>query len=272
MNRINGLYIPLLTPAYFGSIDEISLISLMSTAEPFVDGYVPCLSSGEGQKLTIDEWKQVVDIVRKNTTKPIYCGIKHESMSDILLLATYAKEIGCEGIVLPVPSFEGEALKQYFETLFEKVDINCIVYNTELYPITDMDTVLLLDSIPNIVAIKESSSNPVFFKELCDLKQSNDIKISVLQGMEHQLDYIEHCDGLLLSLLNTEPELLHTYFKTLDETLKKKIYRLFYEQNLGGEWYISLKAIMKERGIFRSAEEIHPFVVFNQSLIDSIIN
>ena len=66
MNKIEikGLYVPIITPMFHGEFDKGSMQKLIESVDQYVDGYVPCLSSGEGQVLSNEQWKEVVQFVR----------------------------------------------------------------------------------------------------------------------------------------------------------------------------------------------------------------
>jgi len=82
------------------------------------------------------------------------------------------------------------------------------------------------------------------------------LKMSVLQGMENQLLQSKGCDGYLISLGNVEPQLCKTMFENPTEENNQKVLAKFWEYNLGGEWFITLKALLYSRGIIRSAEQV----------------
>jgi 4-hydroxy-tetrahydrodipicolinate synthase len=72
----SGIYLPLLTPFYKGKFDGDSLGRLMADVDSHVDGFIPCLSSGEGALLSDDIWSQLVQYVRSNSKKTVVAGIK----------------------------------------------------------------------------------------------------------------------------------------------------------------------------------------------------
>ena len=87
-------------------------------------------------------------------------------------------------------------------------------------------------------------------------KKSWKLDISILQGMEHQIKDSLQADGALVSIANIEPELCKRILSTQDQGLLDELDELFWKYNLGGDRYISLKAILMSKGIFKSAEQI----------------
>jgi len=260
MDEIKGLLVPISTPMYHGKFDRASMKKLVNNVGPYVSGYVPCLSSGEGQKMSDKLWVEVTSSIVKMTDKPIYVGVKRVKEEDTVKLIKKAKQIGCAGVTIPVPSLGNERkVVEYFQRL-NKLGMDTIVYNTETASIKTVKGITDLDKIGNIIAVKDSSMNMLLFRKLVDLRKKEKLNLSISQGIEHLLYDSKGCDGYLISLLNLEPRLCSEMFKKQDKKTDKKIKDLFWEYNLGGEWYVTIKASLRERGIIKSAEEINPFI------------
>ena len=254
--NITGLFVPLVTPFYRGKFDETSMKKLIKSLDPSVDGYIPCLSSGEGKKLSVKEWEAVTKLACSSTKKPVFAGILQESEKEIFALIQKTNKLPCTGIVVPTLYDSDEKNFKYLKQVAEKSIKPILFYNTEEHPLKAVATIEKLDSLPKIVAVKDSSMNMALFKKLIALKKQNKLHMSIFQGMEHLLLQSAGCDGYVISLLNTEPKLCKTMFQKQDKATNDRIIAKFWEQNLGGNWYISLKAILHERGIIHSAEEI----------------
>jgi 4-hydroxy-tetrahydrodipicolinate synthase len=258
MNKeiVKGLYVPLITPMLYGVFDKESMSKLIKSVDQYVDGYVPCLSSGEGQILSNGQWKEVVEFVRTQTDKPLFPGIKREKIEDSVLLEKVAVELKCDGVTIPVPFKDWGDNKSYFDKFLADTSSKIMIYNTENAFISELENLKDLDVNDRIVAIKDSSMNKGFFVEICKSRISQDLSMTVLQGMEHQLDVSEGCDGFLISLLNIEPGLVREMFEKPSDETNKKILDIFWKYNLGGNWYVTLKALLFEKKIIRSAEEV----------------
>jgi 4-hydroxy-tetrahydrodipicolinate synthase len=257
---IKGLYVPLITPMNKGVYDGSSMRKLIKYVDPHVSGYVPCLSSGEGHKMGDKLWYQTVKSVREITNKPVIAGIKRKALNETVFLATKAKTLGCDAIIVPVPSRKSTEILSYFTQLSKKSLLPIMIYNTESDFINKPEILSKLDALNNIIAIKDSSMNLKFFSQICNLRIKKQLQMNVLQGMEHLLDTPKGCDGYLVSLLNTEPKLVHDYYISKKNKHNKKILELFYKYNLGGQWFVTLKGLLYERGIISSAEEINPTI------------
>lgn len=247
---------PLITPCYRGQFDPLSLTGLIRSLEAKVQGFVPCLSSGEGQMLNDKQWEQVVQATRGATAKPVLAGIKRSSLAATIALAHRAEELGCDGIVLPVPGRDTREVVDYFQAIAAETSLPIVIYNTETQSIQTLAALRQLEAIPSIIAIKDSSMNEAFFETLCMLRQEGDLRLSVLQGMEHQLKTPQGCDGYLIALANVEPTLCRQMFAQPSDAINQEILELFWRYNLGGDWFISLKSILFCRQTIRSAEQV----------------
>lgn len=257
---IAGLYVPLLTPLCYGAYDPESMERLVRSVEEHVDGFVPCLSTGEGQVLSDSRWAEVVRHVRSLTAKPVIAGIKRDTVAEVASLAALAEEIGCEAFITPVPSSDWKVAEAHLSGIVADTKLPFVIYNTENAAISDTAHLMKLDAEPRIVAMKDSSLNEAFFAEACALRRDGKLSMSVLQGMENLLAAPDGCDGYLVSLANAEPALVRSMLERPSPETNLAIARKFMEYNLGSEWYVSLKAILFQRGLLRSAEQAQQFV------------
>jgi 4-hydroxy-tetrahydrodipicolinate synthase len=255
-NIVKGLYLPLITPMLYGHFDKDSMLKLIKSVDEYVDGYVPCLSSGEGQIISNEQWKEVVEFIRSQTNKPLFPGIKREKIEDTILLEKIAHELDCDGVTIPVPFKTWNENKVYFDNLLRDTKSQMIIYNTENAFISELENLKELDANERIVAIKDSSMNRDFFAQMCKARLENELSMTVLQGMEHQLDTPSGCDGYLVSLLNIEPKLVKEMLENPTPETNKKILDIFWKYNLGGNWFVTLKALLFERKIINSAEGV----------------
>ncbi len=252
---LSGIYVPLLTPFYQGRFDPQSLKKLMQFVTPQVDGFVPCLSSGEGGVISDTVWEEVVRCTRANSKKTVIAGIKRSTLVETIKLARKAQSIGCEAIMVPVPrAVESESLR-YFSELTRKIALPVVVYNTEQNRFTSVAAIKELQRNEMIVGIKDSSMNKKLFSQMCKMRADGALRFPVFQGMEHQMQYPVGCDGYIVALTNIEPKLCRQMLTKNSSRLNEKIIDMFWQYNLGGNWYVSLKALLCERRIIRSAEE-----------------
>ena len=252
---LSGIYVPLVTPFYRGALDPRSLKKLIHYVAPSVDGYVPCLSSGEGALLSDAVWKDVVYYTRSFTNKPVIAGIKRNSLADTIKLAGKADKIGCAAVMVPVPYAEESESLHYFSRLTNQIALPVVVYNTEQNRFKSLAAVKELQRNDSIIGMKDSSMNKKLFSQMCAMRVAGKLRFPVFQGMEHQMQTPIGCDGYIVSLANVEPRLCRLMVEKNSAQLYAKIIEMFWQYNLGGNWYVSLKSQLRERQIIRSAEE-----------------
>lgn len=254
---LQGLYTPLITPMFHGDFDVESMKQLMQSMEEVVQGYVPCLSSGEGAFLSDSQWEEVVSCVARGTKKPVIAGVLKDTIDDIISVAKKASQLGCVAIIVSVPKGSNDEIVRYFEELTSKIELPIVLYNTEHSPILNTTCIEQVDKIKGVVGIKDSSLNAEFFAKLVALKSEGTLRLALLQGMENRLYESIGCDGFLISLLNVEPELCANMLQAPSVELNEKILKLFSEYSLDTDnWYIFLKAILHAKGVIRSSEQV----------------
>lgn len=254
----------------YGEFDKGSMKNLIKTVESTVDGFVPCLSSGEGNVLNDEQWAEVVSFVRSCTEKPVIAGIKREGVESVVRLAQKAAELGCEGFITPVPSNDWDVTEKHFEDIVGQTNLPFVIYNTETAHISSIDHLKALDQSGRVLSIKDSSMNREFFSEMCKARINGELNMTVLQGMEHQLDVPKGCDGYLVSLLNAETELVRSMLENPTVDIQKEVYKKFMSYNLGSDWYITLKALLFSRGTIASAEQVQQFITLDQEILKEL--
>ncbi len=255
--QLNGLWVPLITPFFRGRFDGESLARLVREVEPFVDGFVPCLSSGEGGKMTDDLWEEVVKVVLGSTKKPVAVGILSKSLEKIIDLSARAKALGCVALAVPLQGEDPEVQKSFCKELSDNSSLPVILYNTEKIHIDTADVLVAVAQNANIIALKDSSQNQEFFQEIIKFKQEGKISLSIFQGMENQLLGSNGCDGYLLSLANVEPKLCRDMFTSPTKELNDEVMKKWDELDLASAtWYVGIKQVLFSRGVIKSAELI----------------
>ncbi|MFA6472129.1 MAG: dihydrodipicolinate synthase family protein [Candidatus Latescibacterota bacterium] len=174
-------------------------------------------SVGEFVHLETDEACNLMNIVKKASRGriPVLAGVTASHIEKSIELAKYAREIGCEGVVCSPPyyySVTQEIIERHFEMLAEAVpDISIVMYNIPLFstPLS-YDLVKRVSTIPNVVAMKDSSGSVVdliHFMDKCRLVGSN---INILSGREENIFGATMIGGkgAMVGTANIFPEIL----------------------------------------------------------------
>jgi 4-hydroxy-tetrahydrodipicolinate synthase len=165
---LKGSLVAIVTPMELdGGIDYPSLQKLVDFhVDSGTDGIVSVGTTGESATLTIDEQIEVIgktlDFVGGRV--PVIAGTGGNSTTEAVELTARAAKLGVYACLLVVPYYNKptqEGLYQHFKFIAEAVDIPQILYNVPGRTALDMvnDTVVRLSSLPNIIGIKDATSD-----------------------------------------------------------------------------------------------------------------
>ncbi len=165
---LKGSLVALITPMLEdGAIDYPGLQKLVDFhVQNGTDGIVSVGTTGESATLTIDEQLEVIarTVEFANGRLPVIAGTGGNSTSEAVELTDGAAKLGVHACLLVVPYYNKptqHGLYQHFRHIAEAVDIPQILYNVPSRTSLDMqnDTVVDLSAIPNIVGIKDATSD-----------------------------------------------------------------------------------------------------------------
>jgi 4-hydroxy-tetrahydrodipicolinate synthase len=129
-------------------------------------GIVALGSLGEGGSLSSDEKKAVLRLCREavDGRGALVAGVAAMTTADAVRLAELGAETGCDGLmVLPPYVYRGDwrETRAHFEAVIGATDLPCMLYNNPVAYGTDVEPEQvrdLADACPNLVAVKESST------------------------------------------------------------------------------------------------------------------
>jgi len=181
---LSGIITPLITPL---KLDQLSLdiTSLNKVIEHVIAGGVHGIfilgTTGEAPNISYTTRRHlIIETVKiTNNRVPVVVGISDTSLEESLQLASISKEAGAIAVVAAPPYYYGLStveLFNYFWQLADKLPLPLYLYNMPSHTKTniDVETVMQLAEHPNIVGLKDSSANTVYFQKLCHMfKNSN---------------------------------------------------------------------------------------------------
>jgi len=215
-DRLQGLWLPLVTPFRDGEIDEVSLRRLVQHyARQPIDGLILAATSGEGMTLGIAELERLVALTRAEISAsrrylPICLGLSGAVTSKMLdaLDETAAWPIDGHLIASPYylrPSQRG--LLQHFTTLADHASWPIVLYNIPYRTGVNItnDTLLHLACHPNIVGLKDCCADRA---QSIDLLARRPAGFRVLNGDDSQyFDALtDGADGAILLSAHIETE------------------------------------------------------------------
>jgi len=242
-------------------------------------GIISAGSTGEFFLLTNDERKQIFAIAadQVNSRIPLLAGVSATRTEDVLDLAKFAEEAGCDGLMLLPPLYitvdDVEVLK-FFTNISDKIDLPIMIYNGATPNFLSIERVNRLLEVANIVAIKDSSRN---MTQMNDLIRFFGDKIRVFVGEEDLL--LPSISMGAVGSVAMVPQIVGDMAIDLYETaangqllkaqeLHNKIVRV-YDLFKVGSGYVAIKESMKLLGL-PGGYSRPPMQAFNQSQIEKL--
>ena len=195
LNRYSGIVPPLNTP--LKSQNELDIPGLERLIEYILDGGVHGLfilgTTGEAPSLSYKIRLELIERVCKqvNNREPILVGISDTSIIESLYLAKKAYDFGADAVVATPPYYFAPSqmeLLTYFQALADESPLPLFLYNMPSHTKVNFgaDTVLKLSRHPNIIGLKDSSGDLLYFQNIIRLLKDQP-EFSLLVGPEEML-------------------------------------------------------------------------------------
>ena len=191
MNAVEGIVPPMITPLL--DDDKLDYKGIEKLTEHLISGGVNGLfilgTTGEGPSL---EFSLKLDLIKRvcnqvNGRIPVLVGIIDSSYKESIYLSNESEKLGAQSVVLTTPFYyqiDQLELYNFTEQLIREISLPVYLYNnpglTKVYYETDTLRKLLL--MPEIIGLKDSSGNMVYFNHL--LKLTEEFDRSLLMGPE----------------------------------------------------------------------------------------
>lgn len=215
-DRLQGLWLPLVTPFRDGEIDEVSLRRLVQHyARQPIDGLILAATSGEGMMLGIAELERLVALTRAEISAsrrylPICLGLSGAVTSKMLDALDETAAWPIDGYLIASPYYlrpSQRGLLQHFTTLADHASWPIVLYNIPYRTGVNItnDTLLHLACHPNIVGLKDCCADRA---QSIDLLARRPAGFRVLNGDDSQyFDALtDGADGAILLSAHIETE------------------------------------------------------------------
>lgn len=190
---VEGIIPPLVTPLLSDNL-SLDLVGINNLIEHVIAGGVHGVfvlgTTGESTSLSYRTREQLINVSCNivNGRIPVFVGITDTSIEESLQLASIAKKAGASYVVAAPPYYYGlgqEELYKYYWRLADSLPLPLFLYNMPSHTKINIDvkTVVRLSEHPNIVGLKDSSANTVYFQSLCYLLKSKP-NFSLIVGPE----------------------------------------------------------------------------------------
>jgi 4-hydroxy-tetrahydrodipicolinate synthase len=216
MPKFDGIIPPVITPfTEKGDLDEAGLRkNLKFLLDSGVHGIVVNGTTGEAESLTIEERRQILKIAESEIggKVPLIAGTGAPSTRAVIKLTKDAKDAGADAALIVTPFYHvptEEALIKHYQEVGESVDLPIIVYNIPQHTSVNVNPPILkrlCDSVPQIIAYKDSSGN---MGQLAETIRVFKDKISILIGADDLLlpGLVLGAQGAIIAVGNVAPRL-----------------------------------------------------------------
>ncbi|UKM64313.1 dihydrodipicolinate synthase family protein [Flavobacteriaceae bacterium GSB9] len=190
---VNGIIPPMVTPLLSDNL-SLDIKGVHNLINHIISGGVHGLfilgTTGEATSLSYKTREQLIRETCANVNRrvPVFVGISDTSIEESIKLAKVAKKAGASYLVAAPPFYYGLGqieLYKYYWSLADQVELPLFLYNMPSHTKIniDLDTAVKLSEHPNIIGLKDSSANIVYFQKLCHLLKSK-TDFSLLVGPE----------------------------------------------------------------------------------------
>ncbi|MDR2452891.1 MAG: 4-hydroxy-tetrahydrodipicolinate synthase [Candidatus Accumulibacter sp.] len=168
MKTIAGSIVAIVTPMHAdGSLDLPCLRRLIDFhVREGTNAIVIVGTTGESPTVDVEEHRELIRVAVEHTDGriPVIAGAGANSTSEAVEMTEFAKKVGADAALSVVPYYNKptqEGLYRHFRTVAEAVDIPLILYNVPSRTVADLatETTLRLTQIPNVIGIKDATSN-----------------------------------------------------------------------------------------------------------------
>jgi 4-hydroxy-tetrahydrodipicolinate synthase len=215
---LSGIIPPVLTT--FDDNEEIDEQSMRREIryllDAGVDGITVGGSSGEGEKLSLDESCRLASMVidEVNGAVPVIMGVIRDSTRDVITYGKALREIpGLYGLqITPVhyskPPREPGMLR-YYQDIGEAIQMPIIIYNVVRWNLIDVSTLLKLSEQEWVVAVKQSAGDIERLANLLERVHTLGSPLRVLSAIDTLLypSFTLGAHGSVASILTVLPRL-----------------------------------------------------------------
>ncbi|NMA75438.1 MAG: dihydrodipicolinate synthase family protein [Bacteroidales bacterium] len=287
---LNGIVPPMITPLL--DTNKLDIEGVRNLVEHLIKGGVHGIfilgTTGEAQHLSNDLKIALIKetCLAVNKRIPVLVGITDTSIIESIKLSEIAEKYGATAVVAAPPYFFKlgyPELEAYYKTLADKSPLPLYLYNMPSHTKTmlDCELVLELSNHKNIIGLKDSSANGVYF---CDLlhqfRTRNDFDLFV--GPEEMMASVVLLGGSggVSGGANVYPKIFVDLYKAAskgDLNSTKEIQAkmmevsslLYGHGNYGSSYIKGIKTALELKGICKGIMAV-PFYEFNKAEVEKV--
>ena len=231
MLTLKGCGTALFTPFKNGKLDEAAFAaSVRRQVEAGIHFLVPLGTTGETPCLSVAERQRVLALARENAPgKKLLVGGGTNSLTATLESMAQLPDADAFLIVVPYYNKPNQTgLYEYYKAVAGSTDKPIVIYNVPGRTGTNIQaetTLRLAEDIPNIIAVKEASSN---YKQISEIIRNKPEGFSVLSGNDDETLSLmaTGADGVVSVAANVAPREMVALVEALqaDDMVKARAY------------------------------------------------
>jgi 4-hydroxy-tetrahydrodipicolinate synthase len=215
-NRLQGLWLPLVTPFRDGELDAPSLRRLVRhyAARP-IDGLILAATSGEGLLLSSAELERLVALVREQLNEcrrdlPVCLGLAGAATAKMLEMLDATAAWPIDGYLVSSPYYlrpSQRGLKQHFTALADHASWPIVLYNIPYRSAVNLtnETLLALAEHQNIVGLKDCCADRAASIELLRLRPAG-FRVLIGEDAQYHDALLDGADGAILLSAHLETD------------------------------------------------------------------
>jgi 4-hydroxy-tetrahydrodipicolinate synthase len=251
--------VPLVTPLdAHANVCRQSVKQLIRACGPLVDGFIPCLTSGEGWNLSAAQWTDMLRYTLEfaGDTHRVVAGIELPTTEEVIERAELAGELGAREIIVTSPFAEGISqahILAHYQAIHSRTPLDLLVYNESALSGNEksFDTLLKIARLERVTGLKDSPSQARTQAQIDRIRGEG---VDYFIGWERELAGALISDGNVVSLANLEPALCRVACLAQQPDVAAIVARLNDTFCLGeDDWYAHVKRELAARGVLRSS-------------------
>ncbi|WP_243670972.1 dihydrodipicolinate synthase family protein [Vulcanisaeta sp. JCM 16161] len=212
---MEGIFVALAIPFKNGKLDEESLARhVASLTKAGVDGFYPFGTTSQGPYLTLEERREALDVISRNTNRQLMVHVFSFDWQDVVETVRLAERYGAVAISSIPPIYykpDYETLRRYYEKLSQLTKLPIFIYNipqnTGFNVTPDLIAKLLSDGV-RIAGVKDSTG------DITQIMGHVRLGITVLNGADSTIlpALMVGAKGCISAMANVLPEVMRDMF------------------------------------------------------------
>ncbi len=185
--RLQGIYVPLITPFKEDNVDFISYKKLINNyLDSGINGFIPLGTTGESPTISDYEFEDVIEKTIEYTKGklPIYIGVGGNNTKKVIEQIKIVEKYKVDGILSVTPYYsrpDQRGIYEHFLKISESTPLDIILYNIPYRAGRNIEnnTIYKLSELKNIIGLKDSCGD---IKQTTDLLLNHPKDFSILTG------------------------------------------------------------------------------------------